>query len=93
MLATIIGVGLALSATAQPGNHPGEPVELNSLPSSVQQTIKQRAASGEIVRIIREDDPDGKWRYEVVARVDGKESGFEVGPDGKVVREHTQGRK
>jgi uncharacterized membrane protein YkoI len=88
VLAIIVGIGLTLGATAQPGKHPGEPVDLKTLPASVQQTINQKAAGGEVVRVIREDDPDGKWFYEVVVKANGKESGFEVDMHGKVVRHH-----
>ncbi len=88
VLATVIGVGLTLGATAQPGKHPGEMVDLKSLPASVQEGIKQKAAGGDIVRVIREDDPDGKWYYEVVVKTNGQESGFEVDPNGKLVRHH-----
>jgi hypothetical protein len=90
VLAIAIGVGLTLGATAQPGKHPGEKVDLKSLPASVQDTIKQKAAGGDIVKVFREDDPDGKWNYEVFVKATGKESGFEVNPDGKFVREHSE---
>jgi hypothetical protein len=40
---------------------------------SVQQTINQQASGGEIVEVKREDDPDGRWNYELVARTSGKE--------------------
>jgi len=85
---------LAFGAVAQ--DHPGEMVELKSLPTSVQQTINQKTAGGEIVEVKREDDPDGKWNYEVVARTNGKEWGFEVDPKGKFVKKHgekTMGRQ
>jgi hypothetical protein len=65
-------------------------VELKSLPAAVQQTINQKAAGGEVVQVKREDDANGKWNYEVVVRTNGKESGFEVGPSGKFLREHTE---
>lgn len=93
MLATIIGVGLSLTATAQPGKYPGETVELKSLPSSVQETIKQKAAGGEVVRVTREDDPDGKWNYEVIVRNGGEESAFEVDPKGTFLKQHAEIRK
>jgi hypothetical protein len=89
VLAIAIGVGLILGAAAQPGKHPGEKVDLKSLPASVQNTINQKAAGGSIVHVIREDDPDGKWNYEVVVKANGKESGFEVDPNGKFVKEHS----
>jgi uncharacterized membrane protein YkoI len=90
VLAMTIGVGFALSAAAaaEPGKHPGEKVDLNSLPAAVQQTIKEKAAGGQVVKVMREDDPDGKWNYEVVAKANGKESKFEVDPNGNFVKQH-----
>ena len=88
VLAVAIGVGLTLGAAAQPGKHFGEKVDLKSLPASVQETINQKAAGGSIVKVLREDDPDGKWNYEVFVKANGKESGFEVDPNGKFVKQH-----
>ena len=93
VLAAMVGIGLACSAAAQLKEQPGEAVELKSLPASVQQTIKQKAAGGEIVRVKREDDANGKWNYEVVVRSNGKESAFEVDPNGKFLKEHTEIQK
>jgi len=50
VLAAAIGAGLALSAAAQVREQPGEKVDVKSLPTSVQQTINQQAAGGEIPR-------------------------------------------
>src|SRR5262249_15807174 len=80
-------VGLTLSAGAQPGKHPGEKVDVKSLPAEVQQTIKEKAAGGNVIKVIREDDPDGKWNYEVFVKTNGKESGFEIDPNGKFLKE------
>ena len=88
VLAITIGVGLTLGVAAESGKHPGEKVDLKSLPASVQQTIKEKAAGGQIVRVMREDDPNGKWNYEVFVKANGKESKFEVDPDGKFVKQH-----
>ena len=88
VLAIAIGVGLTLGAAAQPGKHPGEKVDLKSLPASVQETIKEKAAGGNIIKVLREDDPDGRWNYEVFVTANGKESGFEVDPNGKFVKNH-----
>jgi uncharacterized membrane protein YkoI len=85
-----IGVGFTLSAAAQPGKNPGEKVDLKSLPASVQQTIKEKAAGGNVVKVLREDDPDGRWNYEVFVAANGKESGFEVDPNGKFLKEHSE---
>jgi len=35
-------------------------------------------------------DANGKWNYEVVVRTNGKESGFEVDPNGKLLRQHAE---
>jgi hypothetical protein len=88
VLAIAIGLGLTLGAAAQPGKHPGEKVDLKSLPASVQETIKEKAAGGNITKVLREDDPDGKWNYEVFVTANGKASGFEVDPNGKFVKNH-----
>jgi uncharacterized membrane protein YkoI len=88
LLVAVIGAGFAVCVAAQPSKQPGEKVELKSLPASVQQTISQKAAGGEIVRVKREDDTNGKWNYEVVVRTNGKEWGFEVDPNGKFVKKH-----
>jgi uncharacterized membrane protein YkoI len=88
ILIAAIGVGLGLSAAAQPGKNPGEKVDLKSLPTSVQDTIKQKSEGGKVTKVVREDDPDGKWNYEVFVTANGKESGFEVDPNGQFVKSH-----
>ena len=89
VLTMAIGVGLTLGASAgEPGKHPGEKVDMKSLPAAVQETIKDKAAGGTVVKVMREDDPDGKWNYQVFVKANGKESGFEVDPNGKFVKEH-----
>jgi len=64
------------------------PGELLKLPASVQSTIKEKAGGGQIVKVMREDDPDGKWNYEVFVKANGKESLFEVDPNGQFVKQH-----
>lgn len=88
LLTAVISAGLVCGAVGQAGHQPGEMVSMKSLPASVQQTISQKAAGGEIVRVKREDDADGKWNYEVVVRSQGKEGGFEVDPNGKLLKTH-----
>ena len=88
VLAITIGVGLSLSMAAEPGKHPGEKVDVKSLPEAVQKTIKEKAAGGNVVKVMREDDPDGKWNYEVFVKASGKESKFEVDPNGTFVKQH-----
>jgi uncharacterized membrane protein YkoI len=89
VLAIAIGVGFTLSAAAaEPGKHPGEKVDLKSLPEAVQKTINEKAAGGQVVKVMREDDPDGKWNYEVLVKANGKDSKFEVDPNGSFVKQH-----
>lgn len=90
LLATAISTGLAFSVAAQVKEQPGEKVDLKTLPGTVQQTINQKAAGGEIVRVKREDDANGRWNYEVVVRTNGKDWGFEVDPNGKFLKQHTE---
>jgi uncharacterized membrane protein YkoI len=65
-----------------------EAVQQDGLPLAVQKTIKEKAAGGEITQVLREDDANGKWNYEVVVTSNGKEWGFEVNPEGKFLRKH-----
>ena len=88
VLAMAISVGLTLGAAAEPGKHPGEKVDLKSLPASVQKTVNEKASGGQIVKVLREDDPDGKWNYEVFVKANAKESLFEVDPNGNFVKQH-----
>lgn len=61
---------------------------MKSLPAPVKQTINQRAAGGEIVQVKKEDDPNGKWNYEVVVKTNGNDWRFEVDPNGKFLKKH-----
>ena len=89
VLAAIIGAALAFSVAAQ-AKEPvaGEMVQVRSLPGNVQQTIKDKAAGGEIVRVKREDDSNGKWYYEATVKTNGREWHFELDPSGKFVEKH-----
>lgn len=90
LLTAVIGAGLAFGVSAQAKEQMGEMVELKSLPAAVQQTIKEKTAGAEIVQVKREDDPNGKWNYEVVVKTNGKEGGFEVDPNGKSLKKHRE---
>jgi len=89
LLATVVSAGLVFGVTAQAGEHKSEVVDLKTLPAAVQKTITDKAAGGKIVRVQREDDKTGKWNYEVVVKTAGKEWGFEVDPNGKFVKKHS----
>lgn len=90
MLAAVVGIGLVCSAAAQLKEQPGEVIELKSLTASVQQTINQKAAEERSGQVKREDDANGKWNYEVFVKANDKESGFEVDPNGKFVKNHSE---
>ena len=92
-LIAVTVASLGLSVVAQAAEHPGEKVDTQSLPAAVQQTINQQAAGGEVVGVKREDDPNGKWNYEVVVKSKGQEWGFEVDPNGKFLKKHTELKK
>jgi uncharacterized membrane protein YkoI len=83
---SLFGARLAFGVSAKAKEQMGEKIELNSRPAAVQQTIKETAAGGEVVRVKREDDPHGKWNYEAIANTNGKEWRFEVDPNGSKSR-------
>src|ERR1051325_6562611 len=60
-----------------------------SLPTSNKQS-RERPQAETFVKVMREDDPDGKWNYEVFVKANGKESGFEIDPKGNFVKEHSE---
>lgn len=93
LLSAMVSASLAFGMIAQAGEHKGEVVEMKTLPADVQKTITEKAAGGEIVRVEREDDKDGKWNYEVVVKTEGKNWGFEVDPKGNFVKKHDNHRK
>ena len=88
LAALVISAGLAFGMTVQADEHKGERVDMKTLPSTVQNTITEKAAGGEIVRVEREDDANGKWNYEVVVKTNEKKWGFEVNPNGKYIKKH-----
>jgi hypothetical protein len=88
-----ISAALGLSSSLLAGEHvkglhTSEPVNLKDLPAAVQKTINEKAAGGQIVKLTREDDSDGRWNYEVMVKSEGKEMAFEVAPNGDFVRKH-----
>jgi uncharacterized membrane protein YkoI len=86
----IAGMCAALTfSVAQASEKRSEPVDQSALPQAVQKTIQKHAAGGEVVSVQREDDPDGKWNYEVVVKSNGKEWGFEVDPKGRFLKKRS----
>ena len=93
LLAAVVSASLAFGLTIQAGEHKSEVVDQKTLPAAVQKTITEKAAGGEIVRVQREDDKNGKWNYEVIVKTNGKEWGFEIDPSGKFVKKHDDHKK
>ncbi len=93
LIVAVVSAGLGLTLISQAGEIKREAVTLKSLPSAVQTTITQKAAGGEILKVEREDDRDGRWNYETTVKTNGKEWGFEVDPNGKFVKKHEDHRK
>ena len=83
LVVAVVSAGLGFTLISQAGEPKREAVSLKSLPSSVQKTITQKAAGGEILKIEREEDRNGRWNYETTVKSNGKEWGFEVDKDGK----------
>ena len=88
VLAITLSIGITLGFAAEPEKHPAEKVNVKALPAAVQKTIQEKAGGGQIVNVMREDDPDGKWNYEVFVKANGKDSKFEVDPNGNFVKQH-----
>lgn len=88
IVGALVSASLAFALPIQAGEKMAEPVDQKTLPAPVQKTITEKAAGGQVVRVEREDDKDGKWNYEVVVKSNGKEWGFEVAPNGSFVRKH-----
>jgi len=93
LLVAVVSAGLGLGMVAQAGEHKGEAVDMKTLPPAVQKTITEKAAGGKVVRVEREDDKNGKWNYEVVVKMEGKEWGFEVDPNGKYLKKNDANKK
>ena len=93
ILAAVVAAGLTFCLSASAAEQRSETVDQNNLPPAVQKTIKDKAAGGEVVSVQREDDKNGRWNYEVVVKSNGKEWGFEVDPNGRFVKKHSDHAK
>jgi uncharacterized membrane protein YkoI len=93
LVSTLVGTGLVVSSAVWATEEMSESVDINSIPETVQKTIKEKAAGGEIVGVKREDDKNGKWNYEATIKKEGKEWCVEVAPDRKFVKKHQEKAK
>jgi len=62
-----------------------EAISMADVPAAVQKTFNDEAAGGKIVRVEKEES-----NFEAVIEKDGKQTGVEVSPDGKVVSRHDE---
>jgi hypothetical protein len=63
-------------------------IALSDTPAAVQKTFNDEAAGGKIVRVEKEEN-----NYEAVIEKNGKQTGVEVSPDGKVVGRHDESKE
>ena len=92
LVSTLVGTGLVVSSAVWATEEMSESVDINSIPETVQKTIKETAGE-EIVGVKREDDKNGKWNYEATIKKEGKEWCVEVAPDRKFVKKHQEKAK
>ena len=93
LVTALVSTGLVVGSAVWATEEMSESVDMNSLPESVQKTIKDKASGGEVVGVKREDDKSGKWNYEATIKKEGKEWCVEVAPDGKFVKKHENKEK
>jgi len=87
VLVMICGLAMPLCSFAK--GHEETPVQMSDLPTAVQNTIKEKAGSNEVVRIAKETR-HGKTVYDAVINKDGKETGIEVDENGKFLKMHPE---
>lgn len=86
----VVSAGLAFGVAAQAGNkEKEETVDMSSLPTEVQKTIKDKAGDNSIIRVEKETR-HGKEVYDAIINKDGKETGIRVDADGKYLGMHEE---
>jgi hypothetical protein len=88
--AMMIAVGLAVAPSAQGADKAKETiVQMKTLPHAVQKTLKSKAGTDKIVRVMREST-GGKDIYEAIVNRDGKEVAIQVDDTGHYVSTHDE---
>lgn len=82
-VATVMTLGAWTPLSAEEEKE--EAINMSDVPAAVQKTFNAEAAGGQIVRVEKEES-----NYEAVIEKDGKQTGVEVSPDGKVVSRHDE---
>jgi len=85
-----VATGLALSAwtTLLAAEERAEKVNASDIPAAVQKAAETEAKGGTIVRWEKEGN-----NYEAVIANNGKQTGVELTPDGKVVSRHDESKE
>ena len=82
-VATVLTLGAWTTLSAEEEKE--EAINMSDVPAAVQKTFNDEAAGGKIVRVEKEES-----NFEAVIEKDGKQTGVEVSPDGKVVSRHDE---
>ena len=82
-VATVLTLGAWTTLSAEEEKE--EAISMSDVPAAVQKTFNDEAAGGKIVRVEKEES-----NFEAVIEKDGKQTGVEVSPDGKVVSRHDE---
>ena len=82
-VATVLTLGAWTITSAEEEKE--KAISMSDVPAGVQKTFNDEAAGGKIVRVEKEEN-----NYEAVIEKDGKQTGVEVSPDGKVVSRHNE---
>ena len=85
-VATVLTLGAWTTLSAEEEKE--EAISMSDVPAAVQKTFNDEAAGGKIVRVEKEES-----NYEAVIEKDGKQTGVEVSPDGKVVSRHNESKE
>ena len=82
-VATVLTFGAWTTVFAEEENE--QAISMSDVPAAVQKTFNDEAAGGKIVRVEKEEN-----NYEAVIEKDGKQTGVEVSPEGKLVSRHNE---
>ena len=87
LITALIGAGLAFGITVQAKE---VMVQLETLPHTVQHTIKTQAGKDKVLRVMRESE-NGKDVYEAIVNRNGKQTAIQVDDTGHFLGTHEEG--
>lgn len=85
-LVTLIWVACPISLSAEEGHE--ATLKASDVPAAVRKAVEAEAKGGKIVRWEKEGA-----NYEGVVKKDGKQTGIEVDPNGKVLSRHNESKE